>query len=376
MATAANDSIHPSEGLLGAETWWRDQYDWLLQQGYKLRPRYAPDWKPSWAGTGESNFDFEDGCPLPFVQVNDATQISTGERVALKMWFRIHNPLEEEILSYLSTEENRKDKRNNCVCLIDVLSPPDVGSYEGVKIFVMPQLRPFTSPPFDTVGEVIACIKQLLEGLQFLHEHHIAHRDLCGNNFLMEWKHLCPGGYHPARDTRKPDLSAPAKFYTRTQRPPRYFIIDFGLSRQYPPGETSPLEDIILGGDKSVPEFQDSGDPQNPFHTDIYYAGNIIRRDFFGTDPFTNRTMGYRGLDFLHPLVKKMIQDDPKKRPTIDEAVKEFNELVNGLSSWKLRSRTPSRRANIFKDFAHFLGHWKRRAGYIITRRDPIPNPQ
>lgn len=33
------------------EIWWKDHYDIILAHGYKLRPRYHPDWKPSWSGT-------------------------------------------------------------------------------------------------------------------------------------------------------------------------------------------------------------------------------------------------------------------------------------------------------------------------------------
>lgn len=34
--------------LSEAECWWRDHQVWLAEQGYMLRPRYRPDWKPSW----------------------------------------------------------------------------------------------------------------------------------------------------------------------------------------------------------------------------------------------------------------------------------------------------------------------------------------
>ena len=37
-----------SEHLLPSELFWRDQFDWLLQSGYELRPRYRPNWVPSW----------------------------------------------------------------------------------------------------------------------------------------------------------------------------------------------------------------------------------------------------------------------------------------------------------------------------------------
>jgi hypothetical protein len=43
------------------EVYWRDRYVWLKQSGYLLRPRYAPEWVPSWRGTDKSWLDCEDG---------------------------------------------------------------------------------------------------------------------------------------------------------------------------------------------------------------------------------------------------------------------------------------------------------------------------
>lgn len=36
------------EGLYPTEVYWRDRYHWLLENGYRLRPRYHPEWIPSW----------------------------------------------------------------------------------------------------------------------------------------------------------------------------------------------------------------------------------------------------------------------------------------------------------------------------------------
>jgi len=33
------------------ELWWTRHFHWLKDRGYLLRPRYAPDWVPSWRGT-------------------------------------------------------------------------------------------------------------------------------------------------------------------------------------------------------------------------------------------------------------------------------------------------------------------------------------
>ncbi|KAK7448444.1 hypothetical protein VKT23_013706 [Stygiomarasmius scandens] len=37
-----------SGDLTAAEAFWRDHSTWLEERGYHLRPRYQPDWKPSW----------------------------------------------------------------------------------------------------------------------------------------------------------------------------------------------------------------------------------------------------------------------------------------------------------------------------------------
>ena len=43
---------------------WRDNYQWLHDRGYQLRPRYSPDWMPSWIGTKKYFRTCEDGVHL------------------------------------------------------------------------------------------------------------------------------------------------------------------------------------------------------------------------------------------------------------------------------------------------------------------------
>ncbi len=50
----------PNFELDELEIYWRDRYDWLQQCGYTLRPRYKPDWVPSWQGTKKSPHVCED----------------------------------------------------------------------------------------------------------------------------------------------------------------------------------------------------------------------------------------------------------------------------------------------------------------------------
>ena len=68
-----------------------------------------------------------------------------------------------------------------------------------------------------------------------------------------------------------------------------------------------------------------------------------------------------------------MIQDDPTMRPKMDEVITRFEEIVRKLSAWKLRSRTSSRRANIFQDIGHLFSHWKRKIVYVTNGTPAIP---
>ena len=88
---------------------------------------------------------------------------------------------------------------------------------------------------------------------------------------MIESEKMFPEGYHPEKDLRKPDLSGPAIFYTRTQRPSKYFIIDFGMSRRYESDNDSPEEPTVT--EKGV-------QLQNPFQVDVHLAGELIRQVF------------------------------------------------------------------------------------------------
>lgn len=110
-------------------------------------------------------------------------------------------------------------------------------------------------------------------------------------NIMMDPRPTFPRLYHPVDTRRNYNWEGTAKYHTRTARPTKYFLVDFGLSRKYNPEDGEPMELPILGGDKTVPEFQGSGKfkPSNPFPTDIYYIGNLIREDFLQVSSFVSQ---------------------------------------------------------------------------------------
>jgi hypothetical protein len=78
----------------------------------------------------------------------------------------------------------------------------------------------------------------------------------------------------------------------------------------------------------------------------------------------------------MEPLVADMVQDDPTKRPKMDEVVTRFLETKRKLSAWKLRSRI-ARQDEIWPLIAwRGVSHWCRTIGYVVGRKAAIPDPK
>ncbi|KAJ7092093.1 kinase-like domain-containing protein [Mycena belliarum] len=352
--------------LYPRERFWVEHQSWLEQQGYRLRPRYQPDWRPSWLGTATKHWDCEDARLRQLAPVMDAVCISDGTPVVLKVINTAKHPDEVEIGSFFMAEPLVSDPANHCRALRTVLQLP---KETNQVILVMPLLRRLDRPRFDTIGEIVALFEQLFEGLQFMHKHRVAHRDCTFQNILMDGDPLFSDPWRPIHQGLARDFSRRLKHRMRTARSVNYHLIDFGLSRKYTADQCPPVEPIIFGIDRTVPEFQtiDGEKPfyADPFPTDVYYLGNMIREHFL--------THHIRGLEFMWPLVQDMVQNEPRGRPTMDEVVKRFEGIRKQLSYWKLRSRAvrdsdiPS--VEFFRGFAHF----GRRIRYMLTGVPPIP---
>lgn len=95
---------------------------------------------------------------------------------------------------------------------------------------------------------------------------------------MLDPTNMYPDSFHPVDMGRSKDFRHDVKGYSRTRRPTRYLLIDFGLSRQYELSGEPPLDEPLRGGDSTAPEHQDGKTRCNPFPTDVYYLGNLVRR--------------------------------------------------------------------------------------------------
>ncbi|KAH8103577.1 kinase-like domain-containing protein [Cristinia sonorae] len=307
---------------------WRARYEGLLLRGYQLRPRYHPNWTPSWIGTDIPADTCEDFIEPVYSNVLDANRIEDDTLVCMKVIALDSN--EFKIARMLSSSKHTPDSENHCVPIIDVFPDP-INPLNG--IIVMPYLHPYNKPQFETVEQVMDFIQQTLEGLSFLHRQRVAHRDCWTTNIMMDGEILYPQGHHPIRVHRTPDFSGFSRVLRRSGHSIKYYFIDFGMSSYFEPGE-SPYVLGAKGANRTAPELS-TKIPYNAFMLDVYILGHAYDVELL--QEFIN-------LDFLQPLVTAMTHLRPENRPTAEVALSRFHEIRNSSEYAKVRWRRAVRR--------------------------------
>jgi len=241
-----------------------------------------------------------------------------------------------------------------------------------VRLFDVIIVRPlfpsrFRDPHLQAYGEFVTFFAQICEGIQFMHSNHVAHRDCTWQNIMLDPTNMYPDSFHPVALGRSKDFRHTVKRYSRTRRPTRYLFIDLGLSRRYDPANGPPLDEPLHGGDRTAPEHRDGKTPCNPFPTDVYYLGNLVRQHY---------VLSCKGFEFMEPLVADMIKEDPGERPNMDEVVSRFSEIRSKLSTWKLRSRIAHKNEIWLIAAWRSVGHWYNTLGYVVANKAAIPEPK
>ncbi|PIL35840.1 hypothetical protein GSI_01500 [Ganoderma sinense ZZ0214-1] len=293
----------------------------------------------------------------------DAIRTSDNRLVSIKRVKKEDHPQEEEIIRYFSTDPLATDPSNHAVPVYEVLQSPHM---EDVQFLVMPFLIRVYDVKFATLGEMVECLRQLFEGLRFMHSHHVAHCDVHIMNVMMDPMPLLSEQPHPVELSKSYDFKRKTKQYTRTGHPTTYYYIDFGLSYRFPPEKNDPVVPVVFGGDKTVPEYKDTLTPKDPYKIDVYCLGNLIREDVMGQ---------ISGLEFLRPLVDDMVDMDPASRPSMHDVCMRFEKLVTSLPKRKLRSRvvywSENPIARLYRDCRHVF----RTLFWIATGTPAVPSP-
>ncbi|KAG8733113.1 hypothetical protein FRC10_000418, partial [Ceratobasidium sp. 414] len=331
MSTAPSnsfDDINPlslrPEQRSEAENRWVSFQPYLLAKGYQLRPRYQPDWVPSWEVTGANPLTCEDSANSMPLRILDATRVGDQAQVVIKMLALSDADREGEeelqILRYFSSPPFNDNPANHVVPCLDSFPMPGV---EGGTFFVMPLLSRYTNPPFGDLSEIHEFLNQLFEPLLTF----ASPSDIAPANVMMDRRPLFDEPFHPYYQHRSLDGKRRIwPKYLRSQRPVRYYYIDFGYAKWFRDSETPR---ILVGtrAREAAPE-QKSGGPYDPFKGDVYQLGALLRRDLIPKhDP----------LSFLLPLAREMTNSDPDMRPTLNSARYTMNTHFAGLYGWRTR---------------------------------------
>ncbi|KAJ7080930.1 hypothetical protein B0H15DRAFT_474123 [Mycena belliarum] len=320
------------------ELFWVENQPYLFSVGYKLRPRYHPDWTPTWQiDPTKSQLYAEDDLEQWKYTVLDAVRMKDNKKVVLK---RVETgSLELQMLQLLDSETMRKDPRNRTVPLLDTISLPH---NPGTVLMVMMYGRRFHYPPFHCREELFDALSQLLQGMEFMHEHNIVHGDAAIQNIIMDETRVVPKGSHFLAERTHSGHSRLFSWKNRCSvAPVNYYYIDFGLTFHFPAG----VNDATMVGyygswRKPIPELSATV-PYNPFKVDVCRLGLTILRVI----------APYPALADFAPLGNRMCDPDSSQRPTPTEALVDLSELKASMKPHLLREVIWQTQATSFDRF-------------------------
>ncbi|KAJ7441729.1 hypothetical protein FB451DRAFT_1190916 [Mycena latifolia] len=312
----------------------------------------------------------------------DATRILNGSYVMLKLCDSQKAPPfpglipETEMFQKLSSEPLASDPRNR--------------NSEEV-IIVMPLLHSWTNTPFSTIGEAVEFFSQVFElRISFS----LSHVSLAIANATAYASHILVDFSHPRISTETRDYTRrPRPARSHTMHPVEYYWMDFDLFGVYDPSAGPPLVDTGYRGTHEVHEWAILDQPCNPFAVNVWCLGFMTGEQFTEVSstfwlkrgsPISKcpqrfgvlHAKKFEGFEFMHELIADMCQEDPAKRPTMDEVVKRFSEIKVGLSMLKLRSRFVQtyERPSAMEAIRSTM-HWARQWTYMMRFKPAIPSP-
>ncbi len=210
-----------------------------------------------------------------------------GTVVALKLFERTTNgrkSRELDILQYLQAFRSAKN------LTIELLHTFGLNRNNVDEVIVMPWLPPLKDYLKSYVGDsrclVVSFRLQLLEGVQFLHDHFVAHLDLKPDNILV-------GG---------------------VDSEPRLSIIDFGLS------VWAENEDVLVGCYRGTPSWSapEVGEHRGPVRqysavlADRYSCGRVLQ---YLTEFYPASTPTFP------EACRLLLHSDPRMRPPLDKII-------------------------------------------------------
>lgn len=182
----------------------------------------------------------------------------------------------------------RQSDENHTILLLDIIS-----LNENISAIIMPNCQPLSVLAHNSKGllervnlseiQCLSLVKQLLEGVNFLHSYNIAHLDIKLDNLVIS--------------------------------DGRLYIIDYGMAKQLKSNEEMLTEYYGTKG-YIAPEVENN-DLYNPIKVDIWSTGMAIY------ELLTKYSLdNYQKLNILHTIASKLMTIRPSERPLLSEVIK------------------------------------------------------
>jgi len=184
---------------------------------------------------------------------------------------------------------------------------------ENTVLIFMPSVFPFTAINWRTLDQnaLYDIISQMIEGVRFMHEHHIAHVDICHDNMVYSLTERSWG-----------------EFQIRVSR---LYFIDFGSARYIPPGSSPIVDDFHIRGSQYRPPGDTDPDvvPErvDVFAHDIYSLGHAFELMF-------ERALkrGFILLPSVENFISTLTAINPNDRPDIHRAHSLWTEVRGSMT--------------------------------------------
>ncbi|PPQ74573.1 hypothetical protein CVT26_007823 [Gymnopilus dilepis] len=231
-----------------------------------------------------------------------------GRDVIIKVVSEANNPSNElKVLQRFNEEPLRSHPKNYTIFVLEYLV------FHNFVFVVMPRWDMAVGPSFSNIRELMEFTRIILEALDFLHEHRIAHQDLLDQNIGIN------AFGHDDELFQKNGFRNPDEV--------QYVLYDFGYSLLFP-------EDADLASSKVTRYFrylhgEGPGRSYNPFKADVAMLGYTLE-------------IRVRHIENVVPAIgcffEKMREEDEGSRPSAREALHQFMQIYNTLSEEQLQT--------------------------------------